>query len=128
MLSGNSSCTPRAGDTVDAYVLRVSRDAAYVDICCEREIAIPKSKLAYPEPEFAADVVNVGDVFPVYIESLGGENGGVLSIQIARSPDCKIASLGGTFIGFEKLQRFYRLAKSYGFGSRSLSIGKISAT
>lgn len=79
MASGNSSCTPRAGDTVDAYVLRVSRDAAYVDICCEREIAIPKSKLAYPEPEFAADVVNVGDVFPVYIESLGGENGGVLS-------------------------------------------------
>ena len=122
MASGNSSCTPRAGDTVDAYVLRVSRDAAYVDICYEQEIAIPKRELAYPEPESAADVVKVGEVFPVYIESLGGE------IKIARLQDREIASLGGTFIGFEKLQRFYRLAKSYGFGSRSLSIGKISAT
>ncbi len=88
MLSGNSSCTPRAGDTVDAYVLRVSRDAALVDICYKREIAIPKIKLAYPEPESATDVVTVGDVFPVYIESLD-ESGGVLSIQIARSQDCK---------------------------------------
>ena len=74
-----SSCCLRAGDIVDAYVLQVNRDAALVDICYKQDIAIPKRRLAFPEPESAADIVAAGDVIKVYVESLGGENGGVLS-------------------------------------------------
>ena len=74
-----SSNSPRAGDIVDAFVLQVNRDAALVDICYKQDIAIPKSRLAFPEPESASDIVAAGDVIKVYVESLGGENGGVLS-------------------------------------------------
>lgn len=64
---------------VDGTVVQVSRDEAYVDIGYKQEIAVPKRELAYPEPESAEDVVKVGDVIKVYIQSLGGDNGGALS-------------------------------------------------
>ena len=69
----------REHEVVEGTVIQVNRDEAYVDIGYKQEIAIPKKELAVPEPESAEDVVKPGDVIKVYIQSLGGENGGVLS-------------------------------------------------
>ncbi len=66
-------------EVVEGTVVLVNRDEAYVDIGYKQEIAIPKKELAYPEPDSAEDVVKQGDKIKVYIQSLGGENGGVLS-------------------------------------------------
>ena len=64
---------------VDGEVIQVSRDEAYVDIGYKQEIPVSKRDLAVPAPDDARDVVKVGDVIKVYIKSLGGDNGGVLS-------------------------------------------------
>ena len=64
---------------VTGEVIQVSRDEAYIDIGYKQEIAVPKRELAYPAPESAEDVVKVGDKIDVYIVSLGGDNGGILS-------------------------------------------------
>ncbi len=69
----------REHEVVEGTVVQVKREEAYVDIGYKQEIAIPKKELANPEPESAEDVVKVGDKIRVYIQSLGGENGGVLS-------------------------------------------------
>ena len=69
----------REHEVVEGTVVLVNRDEAYVDIGYKQEIAIPKKELAYPEPDSAEDVVKQGDKIRVYIQSLGGENGGVLS-------------------------------------------------
>lgn len=69
----------REHEVVEGTVVLVNRDEAYVDIGYKQEIAIPKKELAYPEPDSAEDVVKTGDKIKVYIQSLGGENGGVLS-------------------------------------------------
>ena len=69
----------REHEVVEGTVVLVNRDEAYVDIGYKQEIAIPKKELAYPEPDSAEDVVKAGDKIKVYIQSLGGENGGVLS-------------------------------------------------
>ena len=66
-------------EVVEGTVIQVNREEAYVDIGYKQEIAIPKKELATPEPDSAEDVVKPGDVIKVYIQSLGGENGGVLS-------------------------------------------------
>lgn len=67
------------GMVVEGTVVLVNRDEAYVDIGYKQEIAIPKKELASPEPDSAEDVVKQGDRIKVYIQSLGGENGGALS-------------------------------------------------
>ena len=67
------------GMVVEGTVVLVNRDEAYVDIGYKQEIAIPKKELANPEPDSAEDIVKVGDKIRVYIQSLGGENGGALS-------------------------------------------------
>ncbi len=69
----------REHEIVEGTVVQVKREEAYVDIGYKQEIAIPKKELAVPEPDSAEDVVKVGDKIKVYIQSLGGENGGVLS-------------------------------------------------
>lgn len=69
----------REHEVVEGTVVLVNRDEAFVDIGYKQEIPIPKKELAYPEPETAGDVVKQGDKIKVYIQSLGGENGGVLS-------------------------------------------------
>lgn len=69
----------REHEVVEGTVVLVNRDEAYVDIGYKQEIAIPKKELAYPEPDSAEEVVKQGDKIKVYIQSLGGENGGVLS-------------------------------------------------
>ncbi len=69
----------REHEVVEGTVVLVNREEAYVDIGYKQEIAIPKKELANPEPESAEDVVKQGDKIKVYIQSLGGENGGVLS-------------------------------------------------
>ena len=69
----------REGEIVEGTVVQVNRSEAFVDIGYKQEIPIPKRELAYPEPESAEDVVKVGDKIEVYIQSLGGENGGALS-------------------------------------------------
>jgi len=66
-------------EVVEGTVVLVKPEEAYVDIGYKQEIAIPKRELASPEPNSAEDVVKVGDKIRVYIQSLGGENGGVLS-------------------------------------------------
>jgi small subunit ribosomal protein S1/4-hydroxy-3-methylbut-2-enyl diphosphate reductase len=68
-----------AGDIVPGTVVQVNHSEAFVDIGYKQEIPVPKKELAYPEPESAEDVVKVGDKIEVYIQSLGGENGGLLS-------------------------------------------------
>jgi small subunit ribosomal protein S1/4-hydroxy-3-methylbut-2-enyl diphosphate reductase len=67
------------GEIVEGTVVQVNRSEAFVDIGYKQEIPIPKRELAFPEPESAEDVVKVGDKIEVYIQSLGGENGGALS-------------------------------------------------
>lgn len=67
------------GDIVEGTVVQVSHNEAFVDIGYKQEIPVPKRELAYPEPESAEDVVKVGDKIDVFIQSLGGENGGALS-------------------------------------------------
>ena len=67
------------GMVVEGTVIQVNRDEAFVDIGYKQEIPIPKKELAYPEPDSAEDIVKKGDKIKVYIQSLGGENGGVLS-------------------------------------------------
>ncbi|WP_288313482.1 30S ribosomal protein S1, partial [uncultured Selenomonas sp.] len=57
----------------------VNKSEAFIDIGYKQEILVPKKELAYPEPDSAEDVVKVGDEIDVYIVSLGGENGGLLS-------------------------------------------------
>ena len=69
----------KAGDIVEGTVVQVNRNEAFVDIGYKQEIPVPKKELASPEPESAEDVVKVGDKIEVYIQSLGGENGGTLS-------------------------------------------------
>ena len=69
----------KAGDIVEGTVVQVDRNGAFVDIGYKQEILVPKKELAFPEPESAEEVVNVGDKIEVYIQSLGGENGGTLS-------------------------------------------------
>jgi len=69
----------REGEIVEGTVVQVNRSEAFVDIGYKQEIPIPKKELATPEPESAEDVVKVGDKIKVYIQSLGGENGGTLS-------------------------------------------------
>ena len=67
------------GDIVEGTVVQVNHNEAFVDIGYKQEIPVPKKELAYPEPNSADDVVKVGDKIEVYIQSLGGENGGALS-------------------------------------------------
>ena len=67
------------GMVVEGTVVLVNREEAYVDIGYKQEIAIPKKELAMPEPDSAEDIVKAGDKIRVYIQSLGGENGGALS-------------------------------------------------
>ena len=69
----------REHEVVEGTVIQVNRDEAFVDIGYKQEIPIPKKELAYPEPDSAEEVVKKGDRIKVYIQSLGGENGGVLS-------------------------------------------------
>ena len=69
----------QAGDIVEGTVVQVNHNEAFVDIGYKQEIPVPKRELAYPEPESAEDVVKAGDKIEVYIQSLGGENGGTLS-------------------------------------------------
>ena len=69
----------REHEVVEGTVVQVNRNEAFVDIGYKQDIPVPKRELAYPEPESAEDVVKVGDKIDVYIQSLGGENGGALS-------------------------------------------------
>ena len=66
-------------EVVKGTVILVNHNEAFVDIGYKAEIAIPKNELAYPAPESAADVVKEGDVIDVYVVSMGGENGVLLS-------------------------------------------------
>ena len=69
----------KEGTVIEGTVVQVNQNEAFVDIGYKQEIPVPKRELAYPEPESAEDVVKVGDKIDVYIQSLGGENGGALS-------------------------------------------------
>ncbi len=66
-------------EVVEGTVIQVNRDEAFVDIGYKQELPLPKKELAVPEPDSAEDVVKQGDKIRVYILSLGGENGGLLS-------------------------------------------------
>lgn len=69
----------REHEVVKGTVVQVNHDEAIINIGYKQEIPVPKRELARPEPESAEDVVKVGDVIDVYIQSLSGENGGALS-------------------------------------------------
>ena len=69
----------REHEIVEGTVVQVNHNEAFVDIGYKQEIPVPKRELAFPEPESAEEVVKVGDKIEVYIQSLGGENGGALS-------------------------------------------------
>lgn len=70
---------PREHEVVRGKVVLVNHNEAFIDIGYKQEIPVPKKELAFPEPDSAEDVVKVGDEIDVYIQSLGGENGGALS-------------------------------------------------
>ncbi len=70
---------PREHEVVRGKVVLVNHNEAFIDIHYKQEIPVPKKELAFPEPDSAEDVVQVGDEIDVYVQSLGGENGGVLS-------------------------------------------------
>ncbi len=69
----------REHEVVKGTVVAVNDDEAIINIGYKQEIPVPKRELARPEPDSAKDVVQVGDVIDVYIQSLSGENGGALS-------------------------------------------------
>ena len=69
----------REHEVVRGKVVLVNHNEAFIDIGYKQEIPVPKKELAFPEPDSAEDVVKVGDEIDVYIQSLGGENGGALS-------------------------------------------------
>ena len=69
----------KEGTVVEGTVVQVNHSEAFVDIGYKQEIPVPKRELESPEPESAEEVVKVGDKIDVYIQSLGGENGGALS-------------------------------------------------
>ena len=79
LLDAAGDVSIREGEIVEGTVVQVNPKEAFVDIGYKQEIPIPKRELAYPEPESAEDVVKVGDKIEVYINSIGGENGGTLS-------------------------------------------------
>lgn len=66
-------------EVVEGTVIQVNRDEAFVDIGYKQELPLPKKELAVPEPDSAEDVVKPGEKIKVFILSLGGENGGLLS-------------------------------------------------
>ena len=66
-------------EVVKGTVVQVNANEAFIDIGYKQEIPVPKNELAYPAPDSAEDVVKVGDEIDVFIVSLGGENGGILS-------------------------------------------------
>ena len=66
-------------EVVKGTVVLVNHNEAFVDIGYKAEVAVPKNELAYPAPESAEDVVKVGDVIDVFVVSMGGENGVILS-------------------------------------------------
>ena len=69
----------REHEVVKGTVVAVNDDEAIINIGYKQEIPVPKRELARPEPDSAKDVVSVGDIIDVYIQSLSGENGGALS-------------------------------------------------
>jgi len=66
-------------EVVKGTVVLVNHNEAFVDIGYKAEVAIPKSELTYPAPESAEDVVKVGDEINVFVVSMGGEKGVILS-------------------------------------------------
>ena len=69
----------REHEVAKGKVALVNKSEAFIDIGYKQVIPVQKKELAYPEPDSAEDVVSVGDEIDVYIVSLGGENGGLLS-------------------------------------------------
>ena len=66
-------------EIIKGTVVLVTRDEAFIDIGYKAEVAIPRAELAYPVPESATDVISTGDEIQVYVVSMGGEKGVVLS-------------------------------------------------
>ena len=66
-------------EIIKGTIVLVTRDEAFIDIGYKAEVAIPRAELAYPAPESATDVVSTGDEIQVYVVSMGGEKGVVLS-------------------------------------------------
>ncbi|MFN3690107.1 MAG: 30S ribosomal protein S1, partial [Fimbriimonadales bacterium] len=65
----------KPGETIQATVVQVDRDAVLVDVGMKTEVVIPKKELSTEEIESAADVVRVGDTIDVKVMSTRGEEG-----------------------------------------------------
>jgi len=66
-------------DIIKGTVVLINHEEIFVDIGYKAEISIPKTELAFPIPENIADVVQIGDELDLYVVSIGGETGVVLS-------------------------------------------------
>jgi len=66
-------------EIIKGTVVLVTREEAFIDIGYKAEVAIPRAELAYPVPESAMEIVKTGDEIQVYVVSMGGEKGVVLS-------------------------------------------------
>ncbi len=67
------------GDVVKGKVEKVSQEGVLVNVGYKQEIFISNRELAFPEPEDAHDIANVGDEIEVYIVAIGGEDSMKLS-------------------------------------------------
>ena len=67
------------GDIVEGLVVSVREKEVFVDIGYKSEGFIPLAELVYPVPENTAGIVKCGDEIKVYVMSLGGEQGVLLS-------------------------------------------------
>ena len=67
------------GDIVEGLVVSVREKEVFVDIGYKSEGFIPLSELAYPVPDNTDGIVKCGDKIMVYVMSLGGEQGVLLS-------------------------------------------------
>lgn len=66
-------------DIIQGTVVSINKNEVFVDIGYKAEGVISLTELAFPIPENAAEIVQVGDVIDVYVLAVDGENGLQLS-------------------------------------------------
>lgn len=79
LLKEDTSQEIKEHEVVQGIVEQVDHSEVLVSIGGKVDGMISRKELAYPIPEDAGEVVKKGDVIDVYVMSLNGENGAVLS-------------------------------------------------
>lgn len=69
----------RVGSIIQGTVVGIRKEEVFVDVGYKAEGVIPLSELAYPIPEDAGHIVQVGDPIDVYVVEMDGQDGLKLS-------------------------------------------------